>query len=438
MAADRDRAEPAARIGYGPEPWPDLEHALHRLALHDDKLGAVCLRLDDAARRERTRGRTRAPLAGVPFGLKDVWDARDSFTTAGNLRHVRRRAGSDSLILRALRDAGAVCVGRTNVSDLAATPECANLLYGVTRNPHDLTRTSGGSSGGAAAAVASGMCAFDWGSDFGGSIRLPAAFCGVVGLRLPSRTFAVTGHFPFVPPELGLHGQGPLARTVAGVRTVVDAVRARLEFRRASPRDFVGVVVLGPDAFAAGEWPDAASDISLALQDAGVSVRVGATPAPRDIHHAFAALLSNHWRRFFGAFVGESALAGICPGLGRARLHPHTQRIVAELAIADRTRYRDLASTWRRVEAIRAACEALFDAGLLIATPTTTVPAPRLGHAHAKRELGVFAKLGNLLDAVALAVPFGTFASGMPRSLQLLGPPGSLDAVLALGERLAP
>ena len=430
---------PADLTGFGKFEWPTVEQAVERIRARNSELGALCLDLSSEALQQTAQDKpsqSASPLSGVPYSLKDVWDTMAWPTTAGSLRHQGRHGASDSALVRALSRSGAVMVGKSNVPDLAATPECANLSFGVTKNPHDITRTSGGSSGGAAAAVASGMAAFDWGSDFGGSIRLPAAFCGVVGLRLSALAWPVSGHFPFVPPELGLHGQGPLARTVAGVRQVRDALAPKLRAPRPGGFGLRGVVVLGVDDFARGEWPYAEKEISEALGAAGLRTQKVSLATPREIHHAFAALLSNHWRRFFGGRAPGAALRALTIDFGAQRLHPHTRRILAELAIANTSVYRNRSRTAAAVSEIRELAHAAFDRGLLIASPTTTFPAPPLGGAHALRSLGAFVKLGNLLDATALAIPFGRFASGMPRSLQLLGPASAEDSILDLGETL--
>src|SRR5207245_3173714 len=105
-------------------------------------------------------------------------------TTGGSWRYRERRPTVDSPIVTALEEAGAVLLGKTNLSDMGLVPEASSWVAGPTRNPFDPTRSAGGSSGGSAAAVAYGFSAFEWGADIGGSIRLPAAFCGILGLRL--------------------------------------------------------------------------------------------------------------------------------------------------------------------------------------------------------------------------------------------------------------
>lgn len=415
--------------------WPTVWQAVEQIRARNSALNALSLDLTKRALLVAAAPQpSDLPLSGVPYSLKDVWDTREAPTTAGCHRYRSRRPGVDAPIVRALQRSGAVCVGKSNVPDLAATPECDSSAFGRSKNPFDESRTPGGSSGGAAAAVASGMAAFDWGSDFGGSIRLPAAFCGIAGLRLSSTAWPVSGHFPFVPPDLGLQGQGPLSRSVHGIRTVRDALAPYLRTGPAAPFELRGVVVLGVDAFSAGQWPYAEKEIRAALSEHHVRPASADLPAPRAIHHAFAALLANHWLRLFGPHVfGGNIGALTC---GTRGLHAHTRRIIAELSLADLSVYRDRQRTAQAVAEVRHLCAAAFAQGYLIASPTTTYPAPEFDGAHALRSLGAFVKLGNLLDATALAIPFGSFASGMPRSLQLIGPAEAEDCVLSLGEKL--
>src|ERR1700722_3890141 len=145
---------------------------------------AVLRVLDEPQRDERASD--SAPLFGVPYVLKDTWDTAGIITTGGSWRHRERVPYESGSIHRVLAEAGAVLLGKSNMPDLALSTESDNHLVGATSNPFDPTRTAGGSTGGGAAAVAMGMAAFDWGGDFGGSIRSPAACCGIVGIRMSS------------------------------------------------------------------------------------------------------------------------------------------------------------------------------------------------------------------------------------------------------------
>jgi len=174
-------ATPEPRVG-GPPPTCAVEDAVERIRLRNPTLCAfVTTRLDQALERdaELARAEPRSPLHRVPYALKDLWDTAGIPTTGGSDRFIDRVPETSSPVFEVFEAAGAVLMGKTNLSDMSLPPEATSYVGGATKNPHDLERTAGGSSGGAACAVADGMVAFDWGSDFGGSIRMPAASSAV-------------------------------------------------------------------------------------------------------------------------------------------------------------------------------------------------------------------------------------------------------------------
>jgi amidase len=191
----------------------------------------VALDLESATARAReadaaqARGECWGPLHGVPFALKDCHEVAGALTTAGAQVFADYRPVHDGAVMRRLRDAGAILIARTNVAEWLADFQCANPVYGRTCNPFDTGRTSGGSTGGAAA-VASGMTPFDIGTDMAGSIRLPAAFCGVYGLKPTEHRISLLGAFPN-PQDLprqvrAVSCVGPLTRHVDDLVLLMD------------------------------------------------------------------------------------------------------------------------------------------------------------------------------------------------------------------------
>jgi aspartyl-tRNA(Asn)/glutamyl-tRNA(Gln) amidotransferase subunit A len=171
---------------------------------------------------ELEAGRDRGPLHGIPIVFKDLYDMAGLRTTVGS----RFLADSppkerDSAVVRSLRAAGMVPLGKTNMDEFAAGGRGKNVFYGDTHNPWDPRRSPGGSSGGTAAAVASGTCFGGIGSDTGGSVRCPASMCGIVGLRPTSGLIDLTGAYP---RSHTLDAAGPLARTVADASTLLEAL----------------------------------------------------------------------------------------------------------------------------------------------------------------------------------------------------------------------
>lgn len=161
------------------------------------------------------RGELKGPLHGVPVTIKDAFDVAGVVTAGGTKGRAEFVPDEDATGVARLRAAGAVLLGKTNVPEISLAFESDNLVYGQTRNPYDQTRTPGGSSGGEAAAIASGMSPLGLGSDAGGSIRLPAHFCGIAGIKPTTGRTARTGHFPPPGGVLDSFMQiGPLARRV--------------------------------------------------------------------------------------------------------------------------------------------------------------------------------------------------------------------------------
>jgi Asp-tRNA(Asn)/Glu-tRNA(Gln) amidotransferase A subunit family amidase len=422
---------------------PSLADARQAVRDRNDRLRALVHVLP-----EPLSGDGRGPLAGVPYTLKDTWDTPGIPTTGGSWRHRERVPSEPAHVYEALRRTGAVLLGKSNCSDLALAWESYNHIVGPTRNPHDETRSAGGSSGGAACAVASGMAAFDWGTDFGGSIRFPAACCGVVGMRLSSEPWPVNEqHFPKLAPIFyPWVGMGPIVRSVQSARTLLDAMRElRRPFGQPSMRRD-DVVIYGPDPRSRGRWPTFVSDAARALMAAGVRFEVDRSIPPASRANAvYNGYVSSHFDEFSstGELAFREGLAAVLVGLaswGRLdkRVHPTSGALLALMALGRATIYRDAPRWEAELAALRAEVRAIWDTGRLIVAPTTTSLPPKHGRSTLDWTVLAFTKLGNLVDSTAVSIPFGWFDdTGLPRGLQILGPPGSESAVLDLAERLS-
>lgn len=200
-----------------------LEHHLDRVSRLNSTLNAVCTIDPDRARREAdladlaiAAGGRLGPLHGLPITVKDSIETAGIRTVCGDPDLLHHVPAADAPAVRRLRAAGAVVFGKTNVPTWASDCQSSNPVFGTTNNPWDLTRTPGGSSGGEAAAVAVGMTAFGTGSDLGGSLRLPASFCGVFALKPSYGVVPSSGHLPPAPGTLqpmDIASMGPLARS---------------------------------------------------------------------------------------------------------------------------------------------------------------------------------------------------------------------------------
>ncbi|MBS2017679.1 MAG: amidase [Deltaproteobacteria bacterium] len=436
-----------------------VERCRARIRARNDELHAVLREIDPPQRDPSAPA--DAPLAGVPYVLKDTWDTAGIVTTGGSWRHRHRIPSASCHAHRALSAAGALLLGKSNLCDLAFSVESDNHLRGPVCNPYDLTRTAGGSTGGGAAAVADGMAAFDWGTDFGGSIRGPAAFCGLVGLRLSHRAWPVGyEHFPRIAPFFhDLCGMGPLTKTVEGARTVTRAVRSALRrFGDDVTMEPDRVVLYVPDRAHDDEWPTFLEDTARLLRSAGVAYEIARElPTPTEVNELFNEYLASHFAEFIASdeLPLREGLPAVLVSLltgGRVdkRVHPNTAVLLAGTAALS-LRYRDKRRSEGALEKLRADLDAIWSQRTLVVSPTTTMRAPRHGQSAFQVRLMTFCKLGNLVDATALALPFGHFPEktarsglarslstwpAMPRSLQILGPAGSEEAVLALAARL--
>jgi len=191
---------------------------LARIDAINPKLNAIVTPIDGAERQAKAaeaavmRGDSLGPLHGVPFTIKDCFDTAGVRTTRGSNFFKDRKPEEDATLVQRLKAAGGIPLGKTNLPEFALWWETGNLVFGQTKNPWNLDRTTGGSSGGEAAAIAAGLSPLGLGSDVGGSIRMPAHYCGIVGLKATHGRFPLTGHWPEV--LLRFMHTGPMARTV--------------------------------------------------------------------------------------------------------------------------------------------------------------------------------------------------------------------------------
>jgi amidase len=274
------------------------EHFLDRIEAENPHLGAFvtvtaeqALQAADAADAAHTRaghgGHGLAPLHGMPVAFKDLTDVAGVVTTHGSAALEHKPALADSTIVALLKDAGVISLGKTQVPEFGLTAYSENRIAPPSRNPHALSRSSGGSSGGSAAAVAAGLVPFAPGSDGGGSVRIPAAACGLVGLK-PGRGLAPAGESTGDPA--GLVASGPLARSAADAALLLDAL------------------VPGPPAAGSSGTP-APGYLELAAQDPP-RLRIGVT-------------LDSPWQTIFPFTPEREALDALAEGIRRLEAAGH-------------------------------------------------------------------------------------------------------------------
>ncbi len=427
MTFDLSVAEAARRIGR----YNDDVHVF--INVNEDAVG-------DIVERESTQ-----PLFGVPFGLKDQFNTMCLPTTGGSWRFRDRRPAHDSNVYEAFANAGAILMGKSNLSDLGIPPEASNYIAGRCNNPFDPRRTAGGSSGGSAAGVAYGFTAFDWGTDIGGSIRVPAAFCGVLGIRLSSAVWPIVDLFPKVPPVLNwMCGQGPFARTTEELRLVLDVAAKTVRTGEEEPFELRGIQTFGPTR---GRWATFHDDVRPHLEACELGEVRRATDLPRatQMRTVYAGVWASHFDDLLESEPDITLLQGasivlssvFLRGLfGDKRMYPNTAELLFLMALGRYSVFRNARRALANAYAVRDRFRALWDAGWLIAMPVTAYPPPRLGRANYTTHLLDYTFPGNLCDATSISIPFGTFDRHMPRSIQVMGPPGCEQLLLDVADAI--
>ena len=302
-----------------------LRAHLARIDARNPELNAIVTLVPEPAL-ERARALDRdfasasaAPLFGLPIAHKDLVLTRGIKTTFGSPIYASFVPSEDDLIVERIRDAGAVCIGKTNTPEFGAGSQTFNTVFGATRNPYDATRTCGGSSGGAAVALAANMIPIADGSDLGGSLRNPAAFCNVLGLRpTPGRVPA----YPSRNPWFDMSVQGPMARNADDLALLFSTI--------VGPDPRVPVALSDPGASFYPIQP-----IDLRRTRIAVAPNLGGLPVERPIRDAVLALAAKLER-------AGAAIELACPDLRDAREIFHVLR-----ANSFRARFRELTPSQR-------------------------------------------------------------------------------------------
>lgn len=244
---------------------------------------AAALRAADAVDAARARGETLGPLAGLPMTIKDCWEVAGLVGTDGDPRWQGHRSATDAPVVARIRAAGAVLFGKSNVPIHCDDAQTYNEVYGVTRNPWDLARSPGGSSGGAAAALAAGLTPLELGSDIAGSIRLPSSWCGIYGLKTTFASLPATGLVPGRQRSArDMLVPGPMARTARDILLLFDVLtnHAPTRSQPAAPLpSFHAVSWIGTGGFETDITVERVLDQALARLRAGGLRLASAAPA---------------------------------------------------------------------------------------------------------------------------------------------------------------
>jgi len=419
----------------------DLERALERARAIDEL---------------RARGETLGVLAGLPMTVKDTLDVVGMPASSG-LRHLRIRQAEDAATVRHARHAGAVIWGKTNTPVMAGDWQTFNALYGTTNNPWDGTRTTGGSSGGAAAALAAGVSALEIGSDIGGSLRIPASFCGVFSHKPTWGLVDQHGHVPPSPgswSERDLNVVGPMARSARDLRLLLSVIEGGRMAAKAAPADLKEARIalwLDEASFPLdGQVRSAIEGFAGELSAAGAEV----TPIPSPVH---MPSLMGAYQVLLGAVLGEDMPPATIRAMERMRGWARWQMgrgagptSNAAMTLAYTATHRE----WMAADAVRARLRheiaevfTRFDAILAPITPVTA-----FAHDHrpfGRRRLTLsdgaaipyvsmlnWISLATALRLPATAIPIGPAADGLPVGVQLIGALNNDARTLALAQAI--
>ena len=434
------------------------EHFLARIAALDGTLGAFRLVLAERARAEAEAaeaalraGRTVGPLHGIPYALKDLFDVRGAPTTAGSNLLADNIAAEDAPVVTRLAQAGMILLGKTITVQFAFGGVGINHHHGTPHNPwHATPYVPGGSSSGSAVAVAAGLAPVALGTDTGGSVRIPAALCGVTGLKTTVGQVSRAGVFPL---SATLDSVGPLARTATDAALVYQAIRGRdpadpatisddiLSLRGASfaTKQSLGDGVRGLRlAFAESVfWDDADPEVAAAVRACGpVFASLGAHVTR--IEFAEAAETERLNPR---GIIGSAE----CYAVHRARIERHFADydpiVGTRIMAAKQISAADYINTqWALTDLRARAVRALADVDALL-VPTTMIPAVPVAEADASLE--IYAQhnarylrntsIGNGLGLCGLSVPCGFTAAGLPIGLMIYAKPFQEDMALRAG-----
>ena len=425
------------------------EAALARVAEANASVNAIVTLNERAlaeARALELRGRQNAGLLyGLPVGIKDVTPVAGLRTTFGSKLYADNVPKEDALVVQRLRKAGAIIIGKTNCPEFAAGGNTFNEVFGRTRNPWNLERSAGGSTGGGAAALATGMIALAEGTDLGGSLRIPASFCGVVGLR-PSPGLVPTHPTDYVWDTLQV--TGPMARTAEDVALMLQAICGPSPLsplaQPTTGRDFVAAVENGPRR---------GMRIAYCADVAGIGIDEGIEAVCREsvfglkeagIHVEEVQLDLAIGRPAFLALRGLWFVTQMYPRLDQIdqlsanvanNVRAGLELSVKDIAVAEQTR----GQIWHRVRRLLERYDHLV-------TPCMAVPPFPVEQNYPDTIAGE--AMQTYVDWIAptfvlsltglpvASVPCGLDAEGLPVGLQVVGPPQGEETVLALASRI--
>jgi aspartyl-tRNA(Asn)/glutamyl-tRNA(Gln) amidotransferase subunit A len=401
-------------------------------------LNAFITVMDGSARADARRaqeeirsGHYRGPLHGIPISIKDLIDVAGTPTTSGSAVPPLHPA-SDAPIVHRLRESGAILIGKTNLHEFAFGTTTEETAFGVVRNPFDTSRSAGGSSAGAAVALVEGMCYGSIGTDTGGSIRIPAAACGIVGLKPTAAEVTCEG---IVPLSTTCDHVGPMTRTVRDARLMFEVLTGEPVPLTSEERPLTFGV---PSGYLLERLdPDvrrALGRVETALKAAGHSTRRVRIERAEITPDVYLHIVLAEAARYHAPLV-ETHAALYSPGV---RLRIEMGRYILAEDYVRAMELRPLLT--RSVDAALETCDALL-------LPALAIPAPVLGtetvefdgsQEPIRAAMLRLTQLFNITGHPAIAIPAGRTPSGLPIGMQLVGARQRTGTLLNIAERVEP
>jgi len=425
--------------------------ALGRITKLQERLNAFITVTEERARErarqadeELARGVDRGPLHGIPVAVKDVFCTRGIRTTCGSKLFADFVPDRDAAVVEKLEAAGAVPLGKTNMHELAYGITSGNPHFGAVRNPWDTERIPGGSSGGSGAAVAGGMVFAAMGSDTGGSIRIPASFCGTAGLK---PTFGRVSRYGVMPLDFSLDHMGPMTRSVRDAALVLNAIAGYDARDDTSSRKPVEDYLPGVDASIRGlriglpenfyfdrlhpEVDRAVRRMAELAEELGARVVPVRVPDMAAVNLVGRVILLSEASALMGRHLDrrEEFGADVLALLDQGRLMPATDYINAQRL--RRMMQQEFQCVWKQAD--------------LLLTPATPTTAPRIGQTTVEIDGEMEdARLAstrlvrgiNVLGLPALSMPCGFSSEGLSVGLQIIGRPFEEELILRAGAAL--
>jgi amidase len=428
-----------------------LEVYLHRIAQLNPTLNAIRVVFAERARLEadqadgRRGAGDRRPLLGVPFLVKDNIDVAGELTPSGT-RAVEAPARADAELVRRLRAAGAVIVGKTHTPELCIWPFTESVTNGITRNPWDLERTPGGSSGGSAAAVAAGLAGAALASDGAGSIRIPASWCGLFGLK------PQWGRVPIAPDSGHWHDLsvlGVLTRSVADTALFLDAVTAGPPEPGGPPapeRPFAESVASDPERLRIAVATNPPTGLIAPLHEDNRAALLETVELLRSLGHDVRETRIDYGRPPVTPDVIARYLRGIHDeGVGLAHPERLERRTRGVMRLGGLIPPVALGRLRAREDRWRAQLGALLREHDVLLTPTTAVPPPRVAQFAGRGALWTlfavirqvpYCPVWNATGQPGCSVPAGFDGKGLPRAVQLVGRRDDEATLLSLAAQI--